>query len=124
MIEIGLDAVAALDELEQDPALAVLRLGDAEQVREGRREVDRAGRDRALGDALATGQERRPHVDVVGEVLDVRARSRAGRRSATARRACPGVAASNWYGGYANTTTSPVRVGWAMSVVVPRPFGM
>jgi hypothetical protein len=30
----------------------------------------------------------------------------------------PGVSASNWYGGYANTTASPVRVGWAMSAVV------
>ncbi len=36
----------------------------------------------------------------------------------------PGVDASNWYGGYAKTTRSPVRVGWAMSAVPPAPFGM
>ena len=36
----------------------------------------------------------------------------------------PGVSASYWYGGYENTTRSPVRVGWAMSVVPPGPFGM
>ena len=36
----------------------------------------------------------------------------------------PGVSASYWYGGYENTTRSPVRVGWAMSVVLPGPFGM
>ena len=36
----------------------------------------------------------------------------------------PGVAASNWYGGNENTTRSPVRVGCAMSVVEPAPFGM
>ena len=34
--------------LEQHPALAVLRLGDAEQVGERRREVDRARRHLAL----------------------------------------------------------------------------
>ena len=33
----------------------------------------------------------------------------------------PGVSASNWYGGSANTTRSPVRVGWAMSVGRARP---
>ena len=42
-----------------------------------------------MRDALATGEERRPHVDVRRQVLHVRARSRAGRRSATARSACP-----------------------------------
>ena len=36
----------------------------------------------------------------------------------------PGVAASNWYGGYENTTTSPVRVGCAMSAVLSAPLGM
>ena len=35
----------------------------------------------------------------------------------------PGVSASYWYGGKENATTSPVRVGWAMSVVEPGPFG-
>ena len=29
---------------------------------------------------------------------------------------CPGVAASNWYGGRKTTTTSPLRFGWSESV--------
>ena len=36
----------------------------------------------------------------------------------------PGVSASNWYGGNENATTSPVRVGWAMSGRAVGPFGM
>ncbi len=68
----GLVAVAALDDIEQDLALAVLGLGNSEHERQRRREVDRARGDLALGDAGAAGQERGPHVDVGRKVLDVR----------------------------------------------------
>ena len=52
-----------------------------------------------LRDPLATGEERRAHVDVRRRGPGRRARSRAGRRTADGATSVPGVAASNWYGG-------------------------
>ena len=115
-------AVAAVDRVEEDAPLAVLRLGDSEQEGERRREVDRLRRHLALRDPLAPG-ERRPHVDVRGQVLEVR-HVPVLAEEVRWRDQRPGVSASYWYGGYENTTRSPVRVGWAMSVVLPGPFGM
>ena len=119
-----LDAVRALHDVQQDLALAVLRLGDAEEVRERRGEVDRAGDDLALGDPLAAGQERRAHVDVVLRGPGHPGRSRAGRRSARTTRACRASRRRTGRAGRRRSTTSPVRVGWAMSAVVPGPFGI
>ena len=67
-----LDRVAALEQLGQHPALALLGLGDAEDVGQRGCEVDRPRGDLALGDAGAAGEEGRPHVDGRAEVLDVR----------------------------------------------------
>ena len=74
-IETSVQRLAALERRPGSTrALAVLRLGDAQQVRDasapGR---SCAGRSTvALGDAVAAGDERRAHVDVGGQVLHVR----------------------------------------------------
>ena len=71
-IEMGLIERPPLQDLGQHAALALLGLGDVEDVGEGRGEVDGPGGDGPAVDAGAVGEERRPHVDVVGQVLDVR----------------------------------------------------
>ncbi len=74
----------------------MLRLGDAEDEASVGRQVDGPGGHGALGDALAAGEEGRPHVHVGGEVLDVGHVAVLAEERATARPACPGSAASNW----------------------------
>ena len=71
MIEIGLTAFAPLTISSRTRPWLCCGSGIAEQVGEGRREVDRPRRDLPLAIALPTGQEGRAHVDVVGEVLDI-----------------------------------------------------
>ena len=66
------EPVAAPEQVEPHDALAVLRRRDVEEERRRRGEVDAA---HVLGhssvDRVAAGEERRPHVGVAGEVLDV-----------------------------------------------------
>ena len=60
-----------LHDAPQHLALAVLRLGDPQQVGERRRQVDGSGGDPALGDPGTSREERRAHVDVGPEVPHV-----------------------------------------------------
>jgi hypothetical protein len=62
----------ATQHLEQHPALRVLGFGDAHEIGDRWGNVDAADFEPTLGDVVAAGQERRAHVDVVGEVLHVR----------------------------------------------------
>ena len=89
-------ARAALDHVEQDAALAVLRLRDAEDERERRREVDRPRAHGALGDARARRRGTSPACSRSRPGPGRPGRSRAGRRSGTSDTSVPGAAASNW----------------------------
>ena len=66
-----LDPAAVLEQLQQHPALRLLRLRNAEQVGDGRCDVDGPDLESAPADLVAAGQERGPHVDVVLQVLHV-----------------------------------------------------
>ncbi len=66
--------LTAAQQIQAHHALGVLRHGDAQQVGDSRGQVDRAqiGGDRIGTNLPAASQEGRPHVDVVGQILDIR----------------------------------------------------
>ena len=119
MIDDRRVVVAVVEDVAPHDALAVLRRRDAEQERRRRREVDAAHVvDHAALDRRAAGEERRAHVRVGCRGPARPARSRAGRRTPSARSACRASPRRTGTAGRRTTTRSPVRVGCAMSAVL------